>query len=59
MSNLLWELIWSAVTVLAGAGVVYVSDKHERLAAALFFAGWTLGSWALLGAFYLLGWWTP
>lgn len=59
MSTPIAVLVFSLLTVLAGVGVFFAVDHRERWTAVRFFAGWTLGTWAMVGLFYLLGWWTP
>lgn len=59
MSTWIWLGVWAVLTAGALVGVVLAVDKEERNIAARFFIGWTLGTWAVLGMLYLLGWWTP
>lgn len=59
MSTPIAVLVFSVITVLAGVGVFFATEHGERHLAVRFFAGWTLGCWAFVGALYLLGWWTP
>jgi hypothetical protein len=59
MSTPIAVLVFSLLTVLAAVGVFFTVDKDDRWPAMQIFAGWTAGTWAMVGFFYLLGWWTP